>query len=441
MTRPKRNSTDLRVILDLSFPKGESVNSAIPKESLDNASFKLKLPTPLDFAERIREKGQGCLLYKVDLSRAYRQLRSDPLDWPLLGVDWQQEHFVDLAIPFGLRHGASACQRTSEAASAVSASEHDTDTLTYVDDTGGLALPEVALDHYYGLLQTLDMLGLQTAPDKCQPPATQMLWIGVWYDSVRMLMAIDRERIREALSACEAFLAADKITLHALQKLLGKLFHATKCTVAARAFLSRLLDLFRVAGTVQLVIITPSARADAYWLLTFLYQFNGLTLIKPSGFQHTASVDSCLKGAGGWCEGLGYYSVEYPEYIQTCDFCISGLECFNLLMAVRLWIQDWSGCRVEIFCDNWATVCSAASGKAQDPLIRSTLRELWWLSALWDVDLTVTHKPGEQMALADMLSRANLSEKHQQEFVEFAKHSSETRRLVSPQILSPPLYL
>ena len=247
------------------------------------------------------------------------------------------------------------CQRTSEAASAVSASEHDTDTLTYVDDTGGLALPEVALDHYYGLLQTLDMLGLQTAPDKCQPPATQMLWIGVWYDSVRMLMAIDRERIREALSACEAFLAADKTTLHALQKLLGKLFHATKCTVAARAFLSRLLDLLRVAGTVQLVIITPSARADTYWLLTFLYQFNGLTLIKPSGFQHTASVDSCLKGAGGWCVGLGNYSVEYPEYIQTCDFCIAGLECFNLLMAVRLWIQDWSGCRVEIFCDNWAT--------------------------------------------------------------------------------------
>ena len=82
MTRPKRNSTDLRVILDLSFPKGESVNSAIPKESLDNASFKLKLPTPIDFAERIREKGQGCLLYKVDLSRAYRQLRSDPWTGP-----------------------------------------------------------------------------------------------------------------------------------------------------------------------------------------------------------------------------------------------------------------------------------------------------------------------------------------------------------------------
>ena len=41
MTRPKRASNDLRVILDLSFPKGESVNSGNSKECLDGAPFKL----------------------------------------------------------------------------------------------------------------------------------------------------------------------------------------------------------------------------------------------------------------------------------------------------------------------------------------------------------------------------------------------------------------
>ena len=115
MTRPKRDSQDRRVILDLSFPLGSSVNSAIPGNSLDGAQFKLRLPTPDMLADKILQLGRGCMIYKIDLSRAYRQLRSDPLDWPLLGIGWENQCYLDTAIPFGLRHGASACQRTSEA--------------------------------------------------------------------------------------------------------------------------------------------------------------------------------------------------------------------------------------------------------------------------------------------------------------------------------------
>ena len=46
MTRPKRNSDELRVILDLSFPVRASVNSGIQKNILDGAEFKLKTPEP-----------------------------------------------------------------------------------------------------------------------------------------------------------------------------------------------------------------------------------------------------------------------------------------------------------------------------------------------------------------------------------------------------------
>ena len=46
MTRPKRDSDDLRVILDLSFPDNASVNSAIPKNSLEGSAFKMRLPSP-----------------------------------------------------------------------------------------------------------------------------------------------------------------------------------------------------------------------------------------------------------------------------------------------------------------------------------------------------------------------------------------------------------
>ena len=74
MTRPKRDSQDRRVILDLSYPEGASVNAQIPSQSLLNATFKLRLPTPKQLADRIMTLGPGCHLFKIDLSRAYRQV-------------------------------------------------------------------------------------------------------------------------------------------------------------------------------------------------------------------------------------------------------------------------------------------------------------------------------------------------------------------------------
>ena len=107
LTRPRRDSEKLRVILDLSFPIGHSVNAGIPSCQLDGSDFKLRLPTIHHLAANVVALGRGCHMYKVDLSRAYRQLRSDPWDWPLLRIAWVTDTFLDVAIPFGLRHGAS----------------------------------------------------------------------------------------------------------------------------------------------------------------------------------------------------------------------------------------------------------------------------------------------------------------------------------------------
>ena len=139
LTRPKRDSKELRVILDLSFPNDCSVNGGIPRESLDGSNFKLRLPSPLDLARKIVALGSGCKIYKIDLSRAYRQLKGNPLDLPMMGVMWGDQFYIDLAVPFGLRHGASACQRTSEAAAAVAQERVGSDTESYVDDTAGAA--------------------------------------------------------------------------------------------------------------------------------------------------------------------------------------------------------------------------------------------------------------------------------------------------------------
>ena len=277
MTRLKKDSTTRRVIVDLSMPQDASVNSGIPRNSLDGAPFKLRLPNPATLANT----GQSCLLYKVDLSRAYRQLRTDPLDWPFLMLHWEDQYFIDISIPFGLCHNASACQRTTEAVSTIAKEEAGADTAPYIDDTIGAALPHSTWTHYQHLLDLMAHLGLDAAPDKCEGPTTLITWIRVVFGTIRLTMAIDPAKVEEARLLCLDLLTAASIPVRRFQKFLGKLYHATKCTTGARTFFNRLLDALATehAGTISL---SPDARADIHWFTCFLGQFNGVTLIKPS---------------------------------------------------------------------------------------------------------------------------------------------------------------
>ena len=87
-------------------------------------------------------------------------------------LHWEYQFYLDISIPFGLRQGTSACQRTTEAVSAIAKEEVGTDTAPYIDDTIGAALPDSPWSHYQHLLDLMAQLGLDTAPDKCQGPTT-----------------------------------------------------------------------------------------------------------------------------------------------------------------------------------------------------------------------------------------------------------------------------
>lgn len=137
MSRPKKNSDSRRIIMDFSFPEGQSVNSGIPKYSYLGNPYKLQYPTVDDYARMILSKGRGCLLYKVDVARAFRILPADPLDYPLLGIWWDGQYYLDTAIGFGLRTGSMICQRVTNAVGYIMKKVYAADTLQYVDDCVG----------------------------------------------------------------------------------------------------------------------------------------------------------------------------------------------------------------------------------------------------------------------------------------------------------------
>ena len=81
---PKKDSDNRRLIMDLSFSKGNAVNDFIDKNEYLGKNTQIIFPRVDDFVELIKTKGNGCLLFQKDLKRAYRLISIDPRDYNLV---------------------------------------------------------------------------------------------------------------------------------------------------------------------------------------------------------------------------------------------------------------------------------------------------------------------------------------------------------------------
>ena len=99
---PKQESGKYRLIHNLSFPEGLSVNAAISKESTAVTS------ESLDSAlEWVIAYGRNSLIAKADIEEAYRIIPIHPESFHLLGFTWRNCWYFDKFLPFGLSH---SCQ-------------------------------------------------------------------------------------------------------------------------------------------------------------------------------------------------------------------------------------------------------------------------------------------------------------------------------------------
>ena len=119
---PKKGQGKWRLIVDLSHPKGHSINDGI-REDTSSLSF----VSVDNIAEVIIGLGPQTVLAKCDVRSAYRNVPVHPHDVAWLGLQWEGETFVDTALPFGLQSApklftavADAFQYTLQAAGSFS---------------------------------------------------------------------------------------------------------------------------------------------------------------------------------------------------------------------------------------------------------------------------------------------------------------------------------
>lgn len=87
---PKRGQTNQwRPILDLSFPRGRSVNN-----SVSTTLSYLRYVSVEDVVWRVLQLGCGALMPKVDIKQAYRNVPIHPDDRHLLGITAQNKDLI-----------------------------------------------------------------------------------------------------------------------------------------------------------------------------------------------------------------------------------------------------------------------------------------------------------------------------------------------------------
>ena len=249
------NDCSRRVIVDLSWPQGSSVNAGIDKTSYLESEFYLTLPSVDDIMSELKRLGRGAFLYKIDISHAFRHVRVDPGDYDLLGLQWNG-HYVDICVPFMTRHGSQIFQRLSDAVRFMMHLRGFT-IIDYIDDYVGVGIPSVVHESYVTLLKLMSKLGLSVSEKKMVIPSTQAMFLGILIDSQNGTISIPPEKLKQVNTMVHQWLTKNVVTKCQLHSLLGSLLYAHKCVKPAQVFLNRMLDLLRASHVTPKITPTP----------------------------------------------------------------------------------------------------------------------------------------------------------------------------------------
>ena len=294
LTRPK-DDNKRRVIVNLSYPSSQSLNDQVTREMFDNRPFTLKFPKIEDIVDQILIT-KDPMLFKIDVARAFRNLRADPVDAVKLGICWADKWYIDLAIVFGWAGGTSAFQMVADAISFIMAKEN-CKIFAYMDDFIAVAPRPVAVTHFQKLSDLLTELGLPMNPQKKTPPCRSLTCLGITIDIDATTLQIKKSKLQ---AIYEAWRHKKFLSKKTFQSLIGKLIYVHKCVQPAQISINRILALFRNNAHKKRIKLNEEFFKDIHWFLTFLPSYNGITYFDKQDVEHCDSLylDASLSELG-----------------------------------------------------------------------------------------------------------------------------------------------
>ena len=338
---PKSTPGKWRLILDLSAPEGRSVNDGI-SESWCLLSY----ITITDGAQGVASFGKGALVAKIDVKNAYRVVPIHPDDTWLFGMLWEDELFVDIALPFGLRSAPKIFSALADAVVWIAKQNGIPFLIHYLDDfliVGPPSSPQCA-EYVTKLIAIFEQLGLPIALDKLEGPAVRLTFLGFKLDSARWEVRLPQTKLTEIQHIVRNWIGRKSCTRRELESLVGKLAHASRVIRPGKTFMRRLYEL--LAGTRRAhhhICLNAAFRSDLQWWALFMESWNGVTIMSGTADSVDVWTDTSGSfGCGAVCPSLRQWiqlawPPGHPARKGSQDKSILWKELVPIVLAGAIW--------------------------------------------------------------------------------------------------------
>jgi hypothetical protein len=256
------------------------------------------------------------------------------------------------------------------------------------------------------LIALLRRLGFAIAWDKVEGPSRNMIFLGIEIDTVSGLFTLPERKLIEFHELVMDILARSRVSLKQLQALAGKLNWASSVVRGGRSYLRRILDVMKpLKSSRHKVKMSSELKDDLVWWRSFLRVFNGKRFLVQDKVTHLVWTDACIKAGGMYYKGDWQYVQWTKDFPQWKMSHINVKETAMIWVAAKRWAPSWQDGNVVIFSDNQVAVRCINKGTSRNPLIMSIIRDLFWLSVVYNVNIECRFLPGKDNCLADAISR------------------------------------
>ena len=406
---PKNHQPDKwRLITDLSYPTGHSINDGIP-----SALCSLSYVTIDDAILKILQSGKGTILAKIDIKSAFRLLPVHPQDRHLLAMSWKGQVYIDHCIPFGLRSAPKLFNIMADLLSWVAQKAGVSYLIHYLDDylTVGPPLSQVCQNNVDIFTSLCKDLGVPLATDKLEGPSTSLSFLGIILDTHRMEIRLPSDKLSRIQDMLKSWLSKKKATKREILSLVGTLQHATKVVRPGRTFVSR---MYSTAAKLKKMYfysrLNTAFWSDLFWWHIFLQLWNGYSILRHPALLTPPDFTAQTDASGIWgCAAVletEWFQWQWPS--EWLNVGIMAKELVPILFTCVTWGNKLRHRSISFQCDNESLVAAINKGSSKDALVMHLLRCLWFFIAHFDISIAATHLPGVLNTTADHLSRGNL---------------------------------
>ena len=235
--------------------------------------------------------------------------------------------------------------------------------------------------------------------NKVIPPTTCLTFLGIEIDMESYVFRLPLDKLLALQEQLRVIKGRRSVSQKELRSLTGRLSWASRVIYGGRTFTRRLIDrLNQLRSPTHRTRVTGDMHSDLQWWSDFMATFNGVVPVLERLYT-PVSIDACQSGGGGFY-GSDWFHVAWRVCPDVAPLHINHLEVLSLEPAMR-----WRDRQVTVYSDNQAAVGIINKGSTRNALVMRSLRNVFWLSAIYNIWVKAVYYPGDWNILVDRASR------------------------------------